>query len=174
MAKEQENQDYYVEEACYYLSLLKIKDEEIASAFNLGTEQVRQAVRSFSKKLELGKVKYDDNAKDFWSKNFREGRGDFRITLVDDKGSYYHGWKSELEKMETEKLVAVLATNKDYCEKHPLSEFSKGGPVIGYDPLAPLRDIRKSISIIEEILERRERKEEAENSISSTSKGSGT
>jgi hypothetical protein len=149
-------QSDYVEEACFYLVELEVPLEEIAKEFGMTADQVRNAARSYAGKISSHSVKYDEDAKDFWSRNFREGTGDVRVTLVDDRGSYYHGWRSELESMETDKLFAVLITNKKYADGHPLSEFSKGHPIIGYDPLIPLRRIRSSVEIIEQILEKRD------------------
>jgi hypothetical protein len=146
----------YVEEACFYLSEQHIRPEEIAEHFSLDKDQVEQAIASFRKKLRKGLVKYDDNSKEFWSKNLTESKGDLKITLVDDKGRYYHGWKSELEKMDTDKLVQLLLVNKQYSDSHPLAEFTKGDTIIGYDPMVPLRNIRKTVSLIEGILEKKD------------------
>jgi hypothetical protein len=147
----------YVEEACFYLSEGKVPKKDIARAFNLTPEQVDSAVKSYKKKIDTGKEKVDIDAKDFWTKNYRESSGDERITMVDDKGRYYHGWKSEVEKLSSEKIVELLVINKQYSDKHPLSEFSKSEAVIGYDPLVPLRDIRRTVSILEGLLENKEK-----------------
>ncbi len=152
--------DDSIEEACYYLSESKISTREIAQAFNLTDSRVGQAVRSYKKKIDQGKIKYEDETKEFWIKNFRENSGDERVTLVDEKGRYYHGWKSELENLSSEKVVELLVINKQYSDKHPLSEFSKGQAVIGYDPLVPLRNIRRTVSLLEELLEKKEKLEE--------------
>ena len=78
-------------------------------------------------------------------------------------GRYYHGWKSEIKKMSTEKLVNLLVVNKQYSDRHPLSEFSKTQPAIGYDPLIPLRNIRRTVLIIDETLQKRESEEDSSN-----------
>ncbi len=148
--------DDYIEEACFYLFENKVRKDEIASAFNLTSAQVTRAITSYSKKISQGKAKYEVDAKEFWSKNYRESSGDERITLVDEKGRYYHGWKAELEKLSSEKIIELLVVNKQYSDKHPLSEFSKGHAVIGYDPLVPLRNIRRTVVLLEEILARKE------------------
>jgi hypothetical protein len=152
--------DDYVEEACFYLSEQEIRKNEIAKAFNLTVEQVKSAVSSYKTKIEKGKAKYEEQAKEFWAKNYKESSGDERVTLVDDKGRYYHGWKSELEKLSSEKIVELLVINKQYSDKHPLSEFSKGQAVIGYDPIVPLRNIRRTVSMLEELLQKKEEIEE--------------
>ncbi len=146
--------DDYVEEACFYLSENKIEKKEIASEFNLTVAQVVRAVTSYKRKIAQGKAEYEEDAKQFWAKNYKESSGDEKITLVDQKGRYYHGWKSELEKLSSEKIVELLVLNKEYSDKHPLSEFSKGQAVIGYDPLVPLRNIRRTVALLEEILGR--------------------
>jgi hypothetical protein len=148
--------DDYIEEACFYLSEEKIGKKEIAQAFSLTLAQVETAILSYKTKIEEGKAKYEDDAKKFWTKNYRENSGDERVTLVDDKGRYYHGWKSELESLSSEKIVELLVINKQYSDKHPLSEFSKGEAVIGYDPIVPLRNIRRTVSLLEELLEKKE------------------
>lgn len=148
--------DNYVEEACFYLAEQKLPLSRIARAFELSTKEARSEIASYRKKIERGEVKYEDETKEFWTKNYREYSGDERVTLVDDKGRYYHGWKSELEKLGSEKVVELLVINKEYANKHPLSEFSKGQAVVGYDPLVPLRNIRRTVSLLEEILQEKE------------------
>ncbi len=148
-------EDEYVQEACFYLSELNILPEEIAREMKLTLEQVSNAIKGYRAKLDSGTVSYSDETKSFWAKNLRESSGDEKITLVDGMGRYYHGWKSEIEKMSTEQLVELLIVNKQYSDRHPLSEFSKTQPVVGYDPLIPLRNIRHTVSIIDEALQKR-------------------
>ena len=62
--------------------------------------------------------------------------------------------------MNTEQLVELLVVNKQYSDRHPLSEFSKTQPVVGYDPLIPLRNIRQTVSLIDKILQEREKTEQ--------------
>ncbi len=144
-------------EACFYLLEGNIERKSIARAFNLTEAQLDNAVARYKKKLDEGSAKYDLDSKDFWIKNFKESSGgDEKVTLVDEKGRYYHGWKSELEKLTSEKIVELLVVNKQYSDKHPLSEFSKGEAVIGYDPLVPLRNIRRTVALLEELLEKKE------------------
>lgn len=152
-------EDDYVEEACFYLAELSVSNENIAKQLNLSSEQVRSAISSFKSRLEAGEASYNEETKSFWAMNLRESSGDEKITLVDDKGRYYHGWKSEIQKMSTEQLVELLVVNKQYSDKHPLSEFSKTQPVVGYDPLIPLRNIRHTVSLIDTILQEREKTE---------------
>ena len=147
---------YYVEEACYYLNRLKLRPEEIGKQFNLTSDQVGNAVKDYEQKIASGEVSFEEETQKFWSMLLRESTGDEKVTLVDEKGRYYHGWRTELEQLPTEKLVALLVVNKGYSDKHPLSEFSKTQPVVGYDPLVPLRNIRRTVSLIDEILQKRE------------------
>lgn len=153
---EEDAVEEYVQEACFYLSELKKPVREIASALNLNEEQVRLAVNEYRQKISERKLSYDADAKEFWNKQIRENEGDEKVTLVDEQGRYYHGWKSEIEKMNTEQLVELLVVNKRYSDAHPLSQFSKTQPVVGYDPIVPLRNIRKALSIIDGILQSRE------------------
>ncbi len=152
----------YLEEVCFYLSELKKPIHHIASELNMSEGQVNQAIQDYRKNIEEGKISYDPEAMEFWSKAQQESGGDERITLVDDKGRYYHGWKSEFEKMSTEQLVELLVVNKKYSDAHPLSEFSKTQPAVGYDPIVPLRNIRRAVSIIDQLTakERTPRKNE--------------
>ncbi len=146
----------YVEEACYYLSTLNVGRKEIASSFGLDENQVENAIKSYKEKIDSGSATFEEDAKEFWARSYKESSGDERITLVDDKGRYYHGWKSELESLSSEQIVELLVVNKQYSDKHPLSEFSKGETIIGYDPLVPLRNIRRTVQFLEELLERKE------------------
>jgi hypothetical protein len=149
-------EDDYVEEACYYLSRLDKSVEEIGKEFSMTTGQVEAAIENYRKKIESNEISYDEETKDFWAKINQESSGDEKITLVDDKGRYYHGWKSEIEKLDTAELVELLVVNKKYSDRHPLSEFSKTQPVVGYDPIVPLRNIRRTVLIIDNILQKRE------------------
>jgi hypothetical protein len=155
-------EDEFVEEACFYLSELEKPILEIGNELNLSSDQVKEAIERYRKKIEAGTLTYDEDAKDFWAKIRRENTGDEKITLVDDKGRYYHGWRSEIENMGTEELVELLVVNKKYSDRHPLSEFSKTQPVVGYDPIVPLRNIRRTVLIIDEILQKRERQGEVD------------
>lgn len=148
--------DDYVEEACYYLAEEKVGKKEIGKTLNLNPAQVANAIRSYRKKIDQGEAKYEKDAREFWLKNYRESMGDERVTLVDDKGRYYHGWKSKLEGLSSEKIVELLVVNKQYSDRHPLSEFAKGRAVVGYDPMVPLRNIRRTVSLLEELLEKKE------------------
>lgn len=152
--------DDYVPEACFYLAELGLATEEIGKQLNLTSEQVVRSISSFKSKIDSGEVSYDKEVRIFWEKNLRENSGDEKITLVDDKGRYYHGWKSEIEKMSTEQLIELLVVNKRYSDRHPLSEFSKTQPVVGYDPLIPLRNIRQTVSMIDTMLQEREKAEQ--------------
>jgi len=146
----------YVEEACFYLSKLGKNAAEIAKEFSMTGSQVDAAIESYSKKIETNQVAYDEDTKDFWARINQESSGDEKITLVDDKGRYYHGWRSEIEKLGTAELVELLVVNKKYSDRHPLSEFSKTQPVVGYDPIVPLRNIRRTVYLIDQILQKRE------------------
>jgi hypothetical protein len=152
-------EDDYVEEACYYLSRLDKSVNEIAKEFAMTPNQVETAIQSYNKKIEAKEVTYDEDTKDFWARINQESSGDEKITLVDDKGRYYHGWRSEIEKLGTAELVELLVVNKKYSDRHPLSEFSKTQPVVGYDPIVPLRNIRRAVSLIDQILQKREKEE---------------
>ena len=156
-------EDDYVEEACFYLSELKLSTADIGKEFNMTVDQVEKASSNYKAKIDSGNVNYDQEAKAFWLKNLRESSGDEKITLVDGMGRYYHGWKSEIKKMSTEELVNLLVVNKQYSDRHPLSEFSKTQPAIGYDPLIPLRNIRRTVLIIDETLQKRESEEDSSN-----------
>ena len=148
--------DEYVQEACFYLSELKVATDEIAKQMNMNPAQVRTAILEHRRKMDEGVARYNEDTKQFWATVLREGSGDEKITMVDEKGSYYHGWKSEIEKLPTKDLIQILIVNKQYSDLHPLSEFSKSQPTIGYDPLIPLRNIRHTVTLIDSILQRRE------------------
>lgn len=159
-----------MEEACFYLSEQKLGKKDIAEAFNLSLAQVESAILSYKTKIDKGIANYESDANEFWAKNYRESSGDERVTLVDDKGRYYHGWKTELENLSSEKIVELLVINKQYSDKHPLSEFSKGQAVIGYDPIVPLRNIRRTVSLLEELLEKKESFDEKDKHRNKTQK----
>ncbi|MDA4111205.1 MAG: hypothetical protein OK439_01600 [Thaumarchaeota archaeon] len=130
--------------------------EEVGKEFSLTSSQVKSAIDSYQKKIDTKQISYDVETKQFWAQINQESTGDEKITLVDDKGRYYHGWKTEIEKLDTAALVELLVINKKYSDRHPLSEFSKTQPVVGYDPIVPLRNIRKTVLLIDKILQSRE------------------
>nr|MDG6922992.1 hypothetical protein [Nitrososphaerota archaeon] len=85
-------EDDYLAEACYYLSDLKLSLSDIARELDLTPERVENAIKNYKSRIDSGRVHYDEDARDFWSKNLKEGLGEEKITLVDEKGRYYHGW----------------------------------------------------------------------------------
>src|SRR5579872_4229049 len=101
-------EDEYLEEACFYLLDLKMSAADIGKEFNMTPDQVEKAVASYKAKIASGSVSYDEETKAFWAKSLKESTGDEKITLVDEKGRYYHGWKSDIEKMSTEQLVELI------------------------------------------------------------------
>jgi hypothetical protein len=143
--EEEKTESQYIEEACFYLSELREPPEKIAMNLGVSLSRVAEALSNYREKIR--------------AKNLRESSGDERITMVDDKGRYYHGWRSELERLPTQDLIELLVVNKQYSDKHPLSEFSKTQPVVGYDPIVPLRNIRRTVALIDQILQERDAKE---------------
>ena len=69
-------EDEYVEEACFYLSELKLSSVDIGKEFNMTSDQVERAASNYKAKIDSGIANYDEEAKAFWSKNLRESSGD--------------------------------------------------------------------------------------------------
>jgi hypothetical protein len=141
-----------LEDACYYLRKLGASLEEIATQFGLTPGQVGELADRWSGKLARGEVKEDPVDLDFWRNVHREASGDQKLTLVDRDGHFYHGWRSQLEHADTATLLMLYEACREFVARHP--ELNFPAPV-GYDPLAPARQVKAVVPVLQALLERR-------------------
>jgi hypothetical protein len=147
-----------LEEACYFLKELGMTFGEIARKLEIDEGTARKNYESYSEKIpEIDATDFETSRK-FWADLVNEEEGNVRVTLVDQLGRFYHGRKLDLQKMKTEELVQILFANKEYLEKNPMGIFLSAKVPPGYDPTSPLKEIKKSIGMIEDILLERESK----------------
>jgi len=145
-------------DACYYLIRLGMPIDEIGDNLGIDSGKVKKLANIFAKKLQSGDVRESAYDEVFWKDIMKEARGDFRLTLVDKDGHFYHGQSSELVETDIKTLLAVLENNQALVKQHPEIESK---PPVGHDPLGPLREVKASIPRLEEILRRRLEAEQA-------------
>jgi len=143
-----------LEEGCYFLSRLGLSDEQIATHFETNAHEVAKMVKSFTSKVESGKIKVDEFDKAFWSDVMKEAEGDVKLTVVSDKG-IHHAWKSDLQKLEGNSLMTLYEASRDFLDADPNQRFLDYPPPRGYDPLAMDREVRRAVGVLRDLLETR-------------------
>ena len=143
-----------LEEACYYLHRLGMSFEDIAQKFQISQPRAEEVYSNFEHKLALGAVKDEALTRNYWESVYREAGGDVKLTFLSQDG-FHHGWKSDLEKMESETLMMIFEKSKVFLETDPNKYFLNIPPPPGYDPLAFSRQVKTAVEVIEEILTKR-------------------
>lgn len=145
-----------IEDGCYYLKELGLEFSEIAQIFGMNEAAVKKKRESFARKLKSKEVEVTDFDRKFWKDILQETQGNDRVTLVDDKGGFYHGRRSELERAHTKDLMALFEYGKEYLNSVPpmvLETLEKDKP--GYNPLSPIKQLKDGLKVLEEILSKR-------------------
>ena len=145
-----------IEDGCYYLKEIGLDFKEIGNLFKISEEEARKRCRAFAKKLENKAVIVSPYDKKFWEEIIQESRGNEKATLVDDKGKFYHSRRADLEKADTRDLMALFEFGKEYLNTVPpmvLESLENDKP--GYNPLSPIKQLKDSLGLIEEILSKR-------------------
>lgn len=141
-----------LEEGCYHLSELGLREEQIASHFEIDPAEVRRLVSSYSSKLKSGEVVSDSFDRSFWEDVKKEAEGDIKVTFVSERG-FHHAWRSELSNLDGTALMAIFEASKDFLNADPNQRFLDYPPPRGYDFLALEREVRKAVQIVGELLE---------------------
>jgi hypothetical protein len=141
-----------LEDACYYLRKLGAPLDEIATQFGISPGTVAELADRWADKLARGQVKEDPVDLEFWRNVRREAGGDQKLTLVDRDGHFYHGWRSQLEQADTATLLMLYEACREFVARHP--ELNFPAPV-GYDPLAPARQVKAVVPVLQTLLDRR-------------------
>lgn len=150
------NSELAIEDGCYYLRKLGLDFKEIGELFEISEEGAERNYKAFEKRLKNKEVIASPYDKKFWEEIIQEDSGNKRVTLVDDKGRFYHSRRAELERAETRDLMALFDYGKEYLSTVPpmiLESLEKDKP--GYNPLSPIKQLKDGLKVIEEILAER-------------------
>ena len=146
--------DDVLEEGAYYLSKLDLDVEAIAERFEVPPSQILKHKKRFEGKLKKGEAVETKVDLDFWKNVKHEAEGNVKVTFVSDKG-FHHGWRSELEKLDSPALFSIFESCKTFLNLDPNSRFLEYSPPKNYDPLAMQREVSKAVTVISSILEAR-------------------
>jgi len=141
-----------LEEGCYYLSRLGLNRKEVAEHFGLTPDRVRRLAESYAAKLRSGEVVSDPFDSVFWEDVKKEAEGDVKVTFVSDKG-VHHAWRSEIAKLDGPSLMSIYESSRDFVSADPNQRFLDFKPPSGYDPLAMEREVKKSLEVIDALLQ---------------------
>ncbi len=157
-AEFEEISEEVLEEGSYYLTKLGLTLTEVAEKLEITKAQVVTYGNSYSRKLKQGKVKPDDFDVTFWKEVKQEAEGNTKVTFVSEKG-FHHAWKSDLQKLDGPSLMAIYESSKGFLDMDPNQRFLDYPAPKGYDPLALQREVKRSVGIINSILEEKWRGE---------------
>jgi len=146
-----------IQDGCYYLHKFGLSYDELASIFGIQKKEAKEFVKKFKERIDKGQIQETAFDMSFWKDVIDESREGSRITLVSSKGQFYHGRKSDLERMKTADLLALFEINKEFLMMVPqVALDTLKQHKIGYDPLLPIKQIQESVPVIESILKKRE------------------
>jgi hypothetical protein len=143
-----------LEEGCYYLWKLGLTKYEVAEHFEIAAAQAQRLARSYAAKLRSGEVGGDPFDSVFWEDVKKEAEGDVKVTFVSDKG-VHHAWRSEIERLDGPSLMSMYESSKDFVNADPNQRFLDFKPPSGYDPLAMEREVKKSLDVIDALLQQK-------------------
>jgi len=146
-----------LEEGCYHLSKLGLPKRDIASHFETSPGVVSRLVGSYASKLKSGLVVEGESDRAFWESVMKEAEGDMKLTVVSGRG-FHHVWKSDLEKLDGDALMALYESTRDFVGADPNQKFLDYPPPKGYDPLAMDREVKRAMAVLGELLEARWKK----------------
>jgi hypothetical protein len=144
--------DSVLDEGSYYLSKLDLDVAAIAERFEIPSSQVLRHKTRYEARLKSGDVVEVATDLAFWKSVKEEAEGNVKVTFVTDKG-FHHSWRSDLEKLDGQSLLAIFESCKRFLNLDPNSRFLEYSPPKNYDPLAMQREISKAVTVISSILE---------------------
>lgn len=146
-----------IQDGCYYLHKLGFSYKQLSEMFVITEQEALDQVTKYQERMEKGELEETPIDARFWEDLVKESMGNTRITLVNEKGHFYHGRRTDLETMKTSELMALFEVNKDFLLKVPQVVLdSLKHHKVGYNPLLPFRQVQDSLKVMEEILEKRE------------------
>ncbi len=153
-AREEREEDHYLEEACYYLHKKGLTFQELSKALEIPEEEAVRLHQEYSKKIEKGIAQENEVDKNLWEDIYHDSQGDEKVTFVRDNG-FYHCRKSDLERMDGTALMAIFETSKKFLDFDMYKPYLNSKPPVGYDPMALQRQVKRAVELVQEILQKR-------------------
>jgi hypothetical protein len=144
----------YVQEACYYLHKKGLSFSEISKALEIPEDEAARLHREYSEKIEMGTVRESDLDRNLWEDIYHDSFGDEKVTFVRDNG-FFHCRKTDLENMASDALMSIFETSKKFLDFDMYKPYLNSKTPVGYDPMALQRQVKRSIELIQEILDKR-------------------
>jgi len=149
----------YLGEACYYLLKNGLTIEQVSRALEISTQEVSQLYREFESKIVSGDSKENEVDKNLWEDVYNDSIGNEKITFVRDNG-FYHCRRADLDNMDSTALMEIFETSRKFLDFDIYRRYLDSKPPVGYDPMAMQRQIKRAISLIEQVLKVRWEKED--------------
>ncbi len=144
----------YLHEACYYLRKKGLSFQQVSKALEILEEEAERMYHVYESKIAEGVVEEDDLDRSLWEDVYNDSLGNEKITFVRDDG-FYHCRRADLEKMESQALMAVFESSKKFLDFDIYKPYLDSKAPVGYDPMALQRQVKRTVELIEEILGRR-------------------
>jgi len=148
----------YIQEACYYLHKRGLSFSDISKALEISEEEALKLERDYAKKIERGTVRESELDRNLWEDIYHDSLGDEKVTFVRDNG-FYHCRKSDLEGMDSTALLSIFETCKKFLDFDLYKPYLNSKVPAGYDPMALQRQVKRSVELIQGILDSRWTKE---------------
>jgi len=156
----------YLEEACYYLRRKGLSYAEISKALEVSETQAIELFEEYASKIAEGAAIENDVDRNLWEDIHNDSFGNEKITFARDDG-FYHCRRSDLERMESSALMSIFESSKKFLDFDMYKRYLDTKPQAGYDPMALQRQVKRSIELIQEILDERWRRESDQKTSSS-------
>jgi len=144
----------YLQEACYYLRRKGLSFAEISRAFEVSEAQASELFEEYVSRIAEGAASEDDVDRNLWEDIHNDSRGNEKITFARDDG-FYHCRRSDLELMESAALMSIFESSRKFLDFDMYKRYLDTKPPVGYDPMALQRQVKRSIELIQEILNQR-------------------
>ncbi len=153
-AREQREENHYLEEACYYLRKKGLTFQELSKALEIPEQEAVRLHQEYAKKIEKGLVQENEVDRNLWEDIYHDSQGDEKVTFVRDNG-FYHCRKSDLERMDGTALMAIFETSKKFLDFDIYKPYLDSKPPVGYDPMALQRQVKRALELVQETLQKR-------------------
>jgi hypothetical protein len=151
----------YLQEACYYLRKKGLSFPELSKALEVSEAQATELFEEYASKIAAGAASESEVDKNLWEDIHNDSYGNEKITFARDDG-FYHCRRSDLELMESSALMSIFESSKKFLDFDMYKRYLDTKLPVGYDPMALQRQVKRSIELIQEILDQRWKKEPSE------------
>ena len=151
----------YLQEACYYLRKKGLSFPELSKALEISEAQATELFEEYASRIAAGAASENEVDKNLWEDIHNDSYGNEKITFARDDG-FYHCRRSDLELMESSALMSIFESSKKFLDFDMYKPYLDTKPPVGYDPMALQRQVKRSIELIQEILDQRWKKEPSE------------